>query len=106
MPDARINGPEPEAGAPHIVNIGFPGVRGEVMLHALEGEGVFVSTGSACSSKKRKVSSVLVAMGIPPTEAEWAVRFSLSPYTTLEEIDYAAAKVGVLYDRLKRYRRR
>ena len=106
VPEALVNGPEPEVAAPHIVNIGFPDVRGEVMLHALEGEGVYVSTGSACSSKKLKVSSVLVSMGIKPSVAEWAVRFSLSPHTTEEEIDYAAAKIGTLYDQLRRFKRR
>ena len=106
VPDILINGPDPEAAAPHIVNIGFPGVRGEVMLHALEGEGVCVSTGSACSSKKLKVSSVLTAMGISPRVAEWAVRFSLSPHTTEEEIEYAAEVAGAQYDRLKRFQRR
>ena len=106
VPDVIVNGPDPSAGAPHIVNLGFPGVRGEVMLHALEGDGVFVSTGSACSSKKLKVSGVLTAMGIKPQVAEWAVRFSLSPHTTEEEIDYAARRVGVQYDLLKRFQRR
>ena len=106
VPDVIVNGPDPAAGAPHIVNLGFPGVRGEVMLHALEGDGVYVSTGSACSSKKLKVSGVLTAMGIRPQVAEWAVRFSLSPHTTEEEIDYAARRVGVQYDLLKRFQRR
>jgi len=106
VPDVIVNGPDPAAGAPHIVNLGFPGVRGEVMLHALEGDGVYVSTGSACSSKKLKVSGVLTAMGIRPQVAEWAVRFSLSPHTTEEEIDYAARRVGVQYDMLKRFQRR
>ena len=102
----RINGPDPAAAAPHIVNLGFPGVRGEVMLHALESCGVYASTGSACSSKKLKVSSVLTAMGVSPTEAEWALRFSLSPKTTFEEIDYAAEKLGACYAQLRRFQRR
>jgi len=106
VPDVIVNGPDPGDGAPHIVNLGFPDVRGEVMLHALEGEGICVSTGSACSSKKLKVSGVLTDMGIAPRIAEWAVRFSLSPHTTLEEIDYAAGRIGPLYDQLKRYKRR
>ena len=106
VPDVIVNGPDPAAGAPHIVNLGFPGVRGEVMLHALEGDGVYVSTGSACSSKKLKVSGVLTAMGIKPQVAEWAVRFSLSPHTTEEEIDYAARRIGAQYDLLKRFQRR
>ena len=106
VPEAIVNGPDPEAAAPHILNLGFPGVRGEVMLHALEEEGVYVSTGSACSSKKLKVSSVLTAMGVAPSRAEWAVRFSLSPHTTEEEIDYAAQKIGACYALLKRFQRR
>lgn len=106
VPDLLVNGPDPENAAPHIVNLSFPNVRGEVMLHALEGEGVYASTGSACSSKKLKVSGVLVAMGIRPERAEWALRFSLSPHTTIEEIDDAARKLAVQYDLLKRFRRR
>ncbi len=106
VPEVVVHGPAPEDAAPHIVNLGFPHVRGEVMLHALEAEGVYVSTGSACSSKKLKVSSVLTAMGIPPQNAEWAVRFSLSPHTTDEELDYAAGKLGMCYDLLKRFQRR
>ena len=106
VPDVIVNGPAPETAAPHIVNLAFPGVRGEVMLHALEGDGICVSTGSACSSKKLKVSGVLTAMGIAPRIAEWAVRFSLSPHTTEEEIDYAAGRIGVQYDLLKRFQRR
>lgn len=106
VPDLIVNGPDPRTAAPHIVNFGFPNVRGEVMLHALEEEGVFASTGSACSSKKMKVSRVLTEMGIPAKKAEWALRFSLSPYTTIEEINYAAEVVKVKYELLKRFQRR
>lgn len=106
VPEMLVNGPEPEKAAPHIVNLSFPGVRGEVMLHALEAEGVYASTGSACSSKKLKVSNVLLAMGIAPEHAEWALRFSISPHTTVEEIDEAAEKLRVCYDMLKRFKRR
>lgn len=106
VPELLVNGPEPERAAPHIINLSFPGVRGEVMLHALEGVGVYASTGSACSSKKLKVSGVLTSMGIAPSRAEWALRFSLSPHTTQEEIDYAAQCLGTLYAQLKKYARR
>ena len=78
----------------------------ERLTHALEEEKVFASTGSACSSKKMKVSAVLTAMGMKPREAEWALRFSLSPYTTFEEIDYAAKVVKEKYEILKRFQRR
>ncbi len=106
VPELMVNGPAPEKAAPHIVNLSFPNVRGEVMLHALEAEGVYASTGSACSSKKLKVSGVLTAMGVRPDRAEWALRFSLSPHTTIEEIDDAAKKLGKTYDLLKRFKRR
>ena len=106
VPELMVNGPDPETAAPHIVNLSFPGVRGEVMLHALEAENVYASTGSACSSKKRKVSAVLTAMGIGADRAEWALRFSLSPHTTDEEIDLAAEALKKLYPQLKKYARR
>lgn len=106
IPEVIFNGPLPEDGAPHILNVSFPGVRGEVMLHALEAEGVYVSTGSACSSKKRKISPVLLAMGIPEDIAEGALRFSLSVFTQEAEIDYACEKAEALYAALKRFRRK
>ena len=95
IPDVTINGPEregdPGAGRwmPYIVNVSFADCRAEVLLHMLEQHEVYVSTGSACSSHKKGYSHVLKAMGAGPKEAEGAVRFSLSPYTTEEEIDYA-----------------
>ena len=73
---------------------------------ALEAEGVYASTGSACSSKKRKVSPVLMAMGLPVERAECALRFSLSPHTTLEEIDYAAEVLRRVWPQLRRFQRR
>lgn len=106
IPGLLVNGPDPENAAAHIVNLSFPGVRGEVMLHALEEAGVYASTGSACSSKKRHVSAVLTAMGIDPNRAEWALRFSLSPITADEEIDYAVKVAAEKYEILKRFQRR
>jgi cysteine desulfurase len=106
VPDCLLNGPDIGEGAGHILNISFPGVRGEVMLHALEGEGVLVSTGSACSSKKRHLSPVLTAMGIDANRAEATIRFSLSPLTTEQEIDMAIEAAGRSYAMLKAFRRR
>ncbi|MDO4548167.1 MAG: cysteine desulfurase family protein [Clostridia bacterium] len=106
VPEMVINGPDPASAARHILNVSFPGVRGEVMLHALEGLGVYVSTGSACSSKKRKISPVLLALGLDPNMAQCAVRFSLCQYTTAGEIDYAADCVASQYELLKRFHRR
>ncbi len=104
--DAVVNGAKLEKAAPHIINISFPGVRGEVMLHALEAYGIYCSTGAACSSKKRKLSPVLEAMGVHPDRAQCALRFSFSPENTLEEIEFAAQKIGETYDQLKLIRRR
>lgn len=84
----QVNGPDPKDAAPHIVNLSFAGVtRGEVMVHALEEQGAYVSTGSACHSRHRKVSHVLEALGLPRERAEGAIRISLSPLNRPEEID-------------------
>lgn len=106
IPEMQINGPDPKNAAPHIVNLAFPGVRGEVMLHALEADGIYASTGSACSSKKLKVSAVLTQMGYPSARAESSLRFSICPFTTEDEIKYAAERIGAIYSQLKKYTRR
>ncbi len=82
----------PEDGVCHILNVTFYGIKGEVLLHYLEQKGVYVSTGSACSSKK-KGSHVLNAMGLSPQEIEGAIRFSLSDLNTEEEIKEAVKVV-------------
>ena len=105
LPESRINGPAPELGAPHILNVSFP-VRGEVLLHALEGEGILVSTGSACSSHKRQASPVLTAMGLDPRRLEGAIRFSLCPFNTQEEIDRTIEATARCVQMLKRFKRR
>lgn len=86
--DCRINSYETTGSSPAILNISFEGTRGEVLLHMLEQSGIFVSTGSACSSKRRGQSHVLKAAGLSDREIEGAIRFSFSEMTTLAEIDY------------------
>ena len=105
---AVCNGPyiDNEAAAPHILNIALEPVRSQTMLFALEGDGVYVSAGSACASRKQKISPVLKASGVPTQRADCSVRFSLGPETTAEEIDYAAARVCAQYQTLKKYVRR
>ncbi|MDO4793585.1 MAG: cysteine desulfurase family protein [Filifactor alocis] len=76
----------PEDGVCHILNLSFMGLRGEILLHSLEKEGIYVSTGSACSSKK-SYSHVLNALELSREVKEGAIRFSLSEETTEEEID-------------------
>ncbi len=96
-----------EQGAPHIVSAAFPGVRSEVLLHALEERGIYVSAGSACSSnKKLPVSTVLKAIHLSPELMESTLRFSFSRFTTPEEIDYCLEALGELLPVLKRYTRR
>ncbi len=91
--DIKINSPEIEDSAPHIVNISFLGTRGEVLLHLLEQDNIYVSTGSACSSKKDSKSHVLKAIGLKDEEIQGAIRFSFSEYNTLDEIYYVVEKL-------------
>ena len=74
------------------MNVSFLGTRGEVLLHTLEQDGIFVSTGSACSSNKKGRSHVLAAMGLSDKEIEGAVRFSFSEFNTVKEMDYVLEK--------------
>lgn len=89
----KINSFPDDRCAPHIVNISFIGVRGEVLLHYLEEAGIYVSTGSACSSRNSRKSHVLNAIGLKDNEIEGTVRFSFSYSNTKEEIDYAVNKL-------------
>lgn len=108
IPDAAINGPAPDGdhAAPHILNVSLPPVRSETMLHALEGAGIYVGMGSACSSHKQKVSAVLRAMNTPQRMAESALRFSLSPDNTREEMEQVAKICKQNYAVLSKFQRR
>lgn len=101
-----IHSEEGEASAAHIVSAAFPGVRSEVLLHALEERGIYVSAGSACSSnKKLPVSTVLKELHLRPELLESTLRFSFSRYTEEEEIDYCLQVLGELLPVLRRYAR-
>ena len=104
----RLNGPKPGEtdSAPHILSLSFDGVRGEVMRNALEGEGVLVSTGSACASHKQKVSPTLRAMGLSQAQADGTVRVSLGAMNTMDEMDEAARHMLALYRMLRQFKRR
>ena len=108
VPAAKLNGPalDDPACAPHILNVTLAPVRSQTMLFALEGEGIYVSAGSACGAHKQKVSSVLTAMGLSTADADCALRFSLCPGVTEEEIDETVSAVRKHYDMLKAYVRR
>ena len=82
----------PKESAPSVLNVSFIGCRAEVLLHTLEQNQIFVSTGSACSSKS-KGSHVLRAMGLKPEEIEGAIRFSFSEDNTKEQMDFVLEKI-------------
>lgn len=105
--DMIINSPE-EAGeksgqcCPSVLSVSFLGTRGEVLLHTLEQDGIYVSTGSACSSNKKGQSHVLRAMGLKDKEIEGTLRFSFGRFNSMEEIDIVVEKVS---SAVKRFRR-
>lgn len=101
-----VNSRKGELGAPHIVSASFRGVRSEVLLHALEDRGVYISAGSACSSNKPAISSTLKAMGVEKELLDSTVRFSFSKFNTIEEIDYAVEQLEKLLPMLRKYVRR
>jgi len=84
-----VNSKKGKDSAMHIISVSCPGFRSEVLLHALEDKGVYVSSGSACSSNKQNVSATLKAMGLAADRLESTVRFSMCDKTTKEEIDFA-----------------
>lgn len=94
-----------EDTAPHIVSAGFAGIRSEVMLHALAQEGVYVSSGSACSSNHPDLSGTLQAIGVEQELLDATLRFSFSVNTTEEEVAHALDAVGRLLPALRRFTR-
>ncbi len=92
--------------AGHILCVAFPPVRAETLLHALEADGICVGTGSACSSKKGRRSAVLTAMKQIPEVMDGAIRISLCPWNTAEEIRYAGEKIIEKVAVLRRFTRR
>lgn len=96
-----VNSKKDDEGAPHIISVSFIGVRSEVMLHALEEKGIYVSSGSACSSNKPSVSATLQGIGLGKEALDSTLRFSICENTTKEEIDYAIEAVKELLPRLR-----
>lgn len=103
--DVRINGMELREGAPHILSASFLGIRSEVLLHALEEKGIYVSAGSACSSHRRKAEGTLAAMGMPAAQKESTLRFSFSEENTLEEVDYCLDVLREMVPMFRKYSR-
>ena len=101
IPDVRVN--SPEDGCSSVLNLSFIGCRAEVLLHQLEQDEIYVSTGSACSSRD-KGSHVLSAMGLKPEEIEGAVRFSFCAENTKEEMDITAERLKYYVESQRRLR--
>ena len=98
-----INGSEDRTNAPQIVSASFEGVRSEVLLHALEDKGVYVSSGSACSSNHPGISGTLKGIGVKKELLDSTIRFSLGDLNVEEEVDYAIGVLGELLPILRRY---
>lgn len=108
LEDVTINGLHDipiEKTAPHIISVSFGGVRSEVLLHALAQKGVYVSAGSACSSNHPQISGTLQAIGVSKDLLDSTLRFSLSSFTTKEELDYTVECLKEILPMLRKYRR-
>lgn len=110
LPEVTVNGinedMELRETAPHIISASFAGVRSEVLLHALEDRGIYVSSGSACSSNHPGLSGTLVAIGVSKELLDSTIRFSFSVNTTMEEIDYTISILKELLPKLRLFTRR
>lgn len=92
--------------SPHIASLSFRGVRSEVLLHALEDKGIYVSAGSACSSNHPAISGVLTAIGLDKDLLESTLRFSFCEYNTVEEAEYTVNVLKELLPMLRKYTRK
>lgn len=106
LDDFVVNSSLDESGAPHIINITFKGIKGEVFLHYLENANIYVSTGAACSSKNKGGSHVLKAMKLNLEEIDSSIRMSFSKYNTIEEIDYAVVEMSKVVKEIRKIMKR
>ncbi len=105
LSDVYVNGLIGKDSAPHVISVSFGGVRSEVLLHALEDKGICVSSGSACSSNHPAVSGTLKGIGVKRELLDSTLRFSLSVFTTKEELDYTIDTLKELLPFYRRYTR-
>lgn len=91
----------PKDSAPQIINVSFPGVKGEVLVNAFSKHGVMISTTSACSSKRGKLNEVLLAMGVPDARIEASIRISMGVHTTEEDIQRFKEVFEQVYEEVK-----
>lgn len=103
--DIKINGLTGKESAPHIVSLSVGQIRSEVLLHALEDKGIYVSAGSACASNKPAISETLKAIRVEQRFLDSTIRFSLSPLNTDEQIEYAVETIKDILPKLRRYTR-
>lgn len=103
--NVKVNGLTGRDSAPHVVSLSVRGVRSEVLLHALEDKGIYVSAGSACASNKPAVSATLQAIGVEKDLLDSTIRFSFSVFTTPEEIDYTLRNLYDIIPMLRKYTR-
>lgn len=100
-----VNSEKGLESAPQIISVSFQGVRGEVLLHALEDRDIYVSSGSACSSNHPAISGTLKAVGVKKDLLDSTIRFSLGIYNTKEQLDYTVDVLKELLPVLRRYQR-
>ncbi|MBQ7178420.1 MAG: cysteine desulfurase NifS [Victivallales bacterium] len=100
IPEVRVNG-DREHRLPNTTNISFEFIEGESILNLLDQYGICASSGSACTTGSLEPSHVLRAMGLPYTAAHGAIRFSLSRYNTIEEVDFVLEKLPPIIARLR-----
>lgn len=105
IPGVIVNSLPGDLSAPQIVSAGFSGTRSEVLLHALEERGIYVSSGSACSSNHPAVSGTLKGIGVKTELLDSTLRFSFGVYNTKEEVDYCIDALKELLPVLRRYQR-
>lgn len=105
IPDTQVNGLTNEFSAPHIISFSVAGVRSEVLLHSLEDKGIYVSAGSACASNHPQTSKTLMAIGLDKKLWDSTIRFSMSVFTTKEEIDYTLKTLYDMIPMLRKYTR-
>lgn len=101
----KVNGLTGRDSAPHIVSLSVRGIRAEVLLHALEEKGIYVSSGSACATNRPALSSTLQAIGVERELLDSTLRFSFSVNTTKEELEYTIKCMNEIIPMLRKYTR-
>ena len=102
IPNTKLNGADKDKRLCNNINVSFRNIEGESIGSFLNAKGIFISTGSACSSKSLDPSHVLLALGISPLQANSSIRITISKYTTEEEVDYFLNELKKIVEKLRR----